>query len=312
MTLLSRTLLTPLALCLAAGAQAQVHHHAHPGHAAAPHQGSGHTGHLDGGPSASPAGHGAHEAAGRAESPHDAHAGHTRSGPVPPLSDADRAAAFPVLPPHAMHQGGRFYRVTLDRLEWQDGDHDALAWDFDAWYGGDIDRLVVRSEGERRTGRTEEAELQLLWSHALGPWWEGVLGVRQDFQPGAPQTWATLGVQGTPLYGLETQASVFLGEGGQSALRLEAEYDLLLTQRWVLQPALEANLYGRDDPQRGVGSGLGDLSAGLRLRYEITRQWAPYLGVQWQRAYGDSADLRRAEGESASDTQLVLGLRVWF
>lgn len=157
--------------------------------------------------------------------------------PIPTLSDADRAAAFPDLPPHAMHQGGSNFLFLADQLEWQDADEGStLAWDISGWYGGDIDRLAFRSEGERTNGHTEEAELQLLWSHAIGPWWETVAGVRQDFKPGSPQTWAAFGVQGMPLFGLETEATAFLGEGGQTALRLEAEYDILLTQRWVLSP----------------------------------------------------------------------------
>ncbi len=232
---------------------------------------------------------------------------------VPPLSDADRAAAFPDLPPHAMHQGGSNFLFLADQLEWQDADEgSALAWDISGWYGGDIDRLAFRSEGERTDGHTEEAELQLLWSHAIGPWWETVAGVRQDFKPGSPQTWAAFGVQGMPLFGLETEATAFLGEGGQSALRLEAEYDILLTQRWVLQPTAEINLHGRNDEARGVGSGLSDAGFGLRLRYEINRQFAPYIGVTWNRAYGNTADLLRDEDEDVSDTRLVAGIRFWF
>lgn len=232
---------------------------------------------------------------------------------VPPLSDADRAAAFPDLPPHAMHQGGSHFLFLADQLEWQDADEgSALAWDIFGWYGGDIDRLAFRSEGERTDGHTEEAELQLLWSHAVGPWWETVAGVRQDFKPGSPQTWAAFGVQGMPLFGLETEVTAFLGEGGQSALRLEAEYDILLTQRWVLQPTAELNLHGRNDEARGVGSGLSDAGFGVRLRYEINRQFAPYIGVTWNRAYGNTADLLRDEDEDASDTRLVAGIRFWF
>ncbi len=120
-------------------------------------------------------------------------AGHT----LPALTDADRAAAFPELPPQAMHEGGRNYFLLAEQLEWQDADDgSALVWDINGWVGGDIDRFAIRSEGERVDGHTEEAELQVLWSHAIGPWWETVAGVRQDFKPGSPQTWATLGVQG--------------------------------------------------------------------------------------------------------------------
>jgi copper resistance protein B len=233
--------------------------------------------------------------------------------PVPTISDADRAAAFPDLAPHHMHQGGTHFLFLADQLEWQDAEEgSALAWDISGWVGGDVDRLAFRSEGERTNGHTEEAELQLLWSHAIGPWWETVAGVRQDFKPGSPQTWAAFGVQGMPLFGLETEATAFLGEGGQSALRLEAEYDILLTQRWVLQPTAEINLHGRNDEARGVGSGFSDAGVGLRLRYEISRQFAPYIGVTWSRAYGNTADMLRADDEDVSDTRLVAGIRFWF
>jgi len=233
--------------------------------------------------------------------------------PLPSITDADRAAAFPDLPPHAMHAGGINYLFLADRLEWQDADDgSALAWDISGWVGGNVDRLAFRSEGERLDGHTEEAELQLLWSHAIGPWWETVAGVRQDFKPGSPQTWAAFGVQGMPLYGLETEATAFLGEAGQSALRLNAEYDILLTNRLILQPAAEVNLYGRNDEERGVGSGLGDAQLGLRLRYEIRREFAPYIGVNWTRAYGNSADLLREDGDDVSEARLVAGIRFWF
>jgi copper resistance protein B len=212
-----------------------------------------------------------------------------------------------------MHQGSSHFMFVADELEWQDADAGStLAWDLSGWAGGDIDRLAFRSEGERTNGHTEEAELQLLWSHAIGPWWETVAGVRQDFKPGSPQTWAAFGLQGMPLYGLETEATAFIGDGGQSALQLEAEYDMLLTQRWVLQPTAEINLHGRTDESRGIGSGLSDASIGLRLRYEISRQFAPYVGVSWSRAYGNSAELQRAEGEDTSEARLVAGIRFWF
>ncbi|MBV2131611.1 copper resistance protein B [Pseudomonas sp. MAP12] len=249
------------------------------------------------------------------EADHQAHhpAASYQGAPVPPITDADRAAAFPDLPPHAMHQGGINYLFLADRLEWQDADEgSALAWDFSGWVGGNIDRLAFRSEGERLDGHTEEAELQLLWSHAIGPWWETVAGVRQDFKPGSPQTWAAFGVQGMPLYGLETEATAFLGEGGQSAARLNAEYDILLTNRLILQPVAEANLYGRNDDERGVGSGFSDAQLGLRLRYEIRREFAPYIGVNWTHAYGNTADLLREDGEDVSEARLVAGIRLWF
>ncbi|WP_140417181.1 copper resistance protein B, partial [Pseudomonas aeruginosa] len=169
-----------------------------------------------------------------------------------------------------------------------------------------------RSEGERLDGKTEDAEVQALFGHAIGPWWDLVAGVRQDFKPGSPQTWAAFGVQGLALYDFEAEVTAFLGENGQSALRLEGEYDILLTNRLILQPSAEVNLYGRNDPAHGIGSGLADSELGLRLRYEIRREFAPYIGVTWNRSYGNSADLARAEGEDDDEARFVAGIRMWF
>ncbi|NQD95763.1 copper resistance protein B [Pseudomonas sp. CrR25] len=233
--------------------------------------------------------------------------------PIPLLTDADRAAAFPPLPGHAVHDKMRSWFLLFDQLEYQDADEGSvLSWDASAWIGGDIDRLWLRSEGERTNGMTEEAEIQLLWGHAIGPWWELVGGVRQDFEPGSPQTWGAFGIQGMPLYGLEVEATGFVGEQGQSALRLEGDYDMLLTNRLILQPTAEVNFYGKNDHERGVGSGLANSEVGLRLRYELRREFAPYLGVTWNRAYGNSADLVREEGGDVSEARLVAGIRLWF
>ncbi|NNB42533.1 copper resistance protein B [Pseudomonas chlororaphis] len=233
--------------------------------------------------------------------------------PIPVLTDADRRAAFPPVAGHGVNDKAINSLWLVDRLEYQDADDgSALAWEMNGWIGGDIDRLWLRSEGERTNGRTENAQVEALWGHAIGPWWDVVSGVRQDFKPGAPQTWAALGLQGMALYNFESQATAYLGEGGQSALGLQAEYDILLTNRLILQPNAEVSLYGKNDPQRGIGSGLSSLEAGLRLRYEVHRQFAPYVGVTWSRSYGKTADYAREEGEDSSEARLVLGVRLWF
>lgn len=233
--------------------------------------------------------------------------------PIPVLTDADRAAAFPPLAGHGVHDKMLNWFLLFDQLEYQDADEGSvLSWDASAWIGGDIDRLWLRSEGERINGMTEEAEIQALWGHAIGPWWELVGGVRQDFEPGSAQTWGAFGIQGMPLYGLEVEATGFVGEQGQSALRLEGDYDLLLSNRLILQPTVEVNFYGKNDPERGLGSGLANSEIGLRLRYEIRREFAPYIGVTWNRAYGNSADLLRDEGGNDNEARLVAGIRMWF
>ncbi|QIA04406.1 copper resistance protein B [Pseudomonas fluorescens] len=233
--------------------------------------------------------------------------------PIPALTDADRAAVFTSHAGHQVHDSAINTYFLADKLEWQDADDaSTLAWDLSGWIGGDIDRLWLRSEGERSNGKTEDAEIQALWGHAISPWWDVVSGVRQDFKPGAPQTWAAFGLQGMALYNFEAEATAFLGENGQSALRLEGDYDILLTNRLILQPTAELNVYGKNDPQRGIGSGLANTEAGLRLRYEIRREFAPYIGVIWNRTYGHTADYAREEGEDRSEARLVLGVRLWF
>jgi copper resistance protein B len=233
--------------------------------------------------------------------------------PIPELTAADRAAVYEDHNGHAVHDSAINSFFLINQLEWQDADDgSALSWDASGWIGGDIDRLWLRSEGERTNGKTEEAEVQALWGHAISPWWDVVAGVRQDFKPGDPQTWAALGVQGMALYNFEAQATAYIGEGGQSAARLEGDYDILLTNRLILQPTAEANFYGKNDPDRGVGSGLSDTEVGLRLRYEIRREFAPYVGVTWNRAYGNTADYASEEGEDRSEARLVLGVRLWF
>ncbi|WP_085667462.1 MULTISPECIES: copper resistance protein B [unclassified Pseudomonas] len=233
--------------------------------------------------------------------------------PIPALTDADRAAVFTSHAGHQVHDSAINTYFLADKLEWQDADDaSTLAWDLSGWIGGDIDRLWLRSEGERSNGKTEDAEIQALWGHAISPWWDVVSGVRQDFKPGAPQTWAAFGLQGMALYNFEAEATAFLGENGQSAIRLEGDYDILLTNRLILQPTAELNVYGKNDPQRGIGSGLANTEAGLRLRYEIRREFAPYIGVTWNRTYGHTADYAREEGEDRSEARLVLGVRLWF
>ena len=233
--------------------------------------------------------------------------------PIPPLTDADRAAVYNAPGGHEVHDSALNSFFIFEKLEWQDADDgSALNWEAQGWIGGDVDRLWMRTEGERTNGKTEEAEVHALWGHAISPWWDLVCGVRQDFKPGDPQTWAAFGIQGLALYNFEAKATAYLGEGGQTAARLEGDYDILLTNKLILQPTAEFNFYGKNDPQRGVGSGLSESEVGLRLRYEIRPQFAPYVGVTWNRTYGKTADYAREEGEDNSEARLVVGVRVWF
>jgi copper resistance protein B len=233
--------------------------------------------------------------------------------PIPPLTDVDRIAAFPAVAAHAAHGGNIQKLALLDRFEvWDADEGPGLAWDALGWMGTDLNRLWLRSEGERVDNSTESADLEMLYGRSVARWWDVVAGVRQDVNPGPSQTFAAIGVLGLTPYKFEFEATAYVGEAGQTAARLETEYHTLLTNHLILQWRAEADLYGRDDARRGIGSGLSTLNAGLRLRYEINRKFAPYFGVAWERAYGDTADVRRERGDDAEDTRFVVGLRFWF
>jgi copper resistance protein B len=186
------------------------------------------------------------------------------------------------------------------------------SWDAQAWYGGDYNKLWLKTEGERINGLTQDARVELLFDRVVARWWDAQAGVRQDFGQGPARTWLAVGLEGLAPYWLDAEATLYVGEQGRTAARLKADYDLLLTQRLVLQPYAEANLYGKSDPQRLIGSGLSDLELSLRLRYEIRRELAPYLGVVWSRSFGGTAELVRAAGETSDDVQFVAGVPLWF
>ncbi len=233
--------------------------------------------------------------------------------PIPVVTDADRVAATPPAGGHPAHDNSIQNYVLLDRLEGWDADPGTgTAWEMQGWLGTDVDRLWLRSEGERIDGRTESADLEVLYGRSVARWWDVVAGVRHDFNPGGSQDFAAIGVMGLAPYLFEVQATGYIGQSGQTAARIEVEYEMLLTNRLILQPVIEADFYGRNDERRGIGSGLSTAEAGLRLRYEITRQFAPYVGIVHERAFGRTADFRRAEGEDASDTRVVAGFRIWF
>lgn len=203
--------------------------------------------------------------------------------------------------------------VMVDELETRGSGSDREdAWNAQGWLGRDLSKIWMKTDGERAFGRTEDAELQLLYGKAVVTYWDFQLGVRHDVEPAPSRTWAAIGFQGLAPYFFEIDAALFVGNSGRTALRFEAEYELLLTQRLILTPEIEANFYGKDDPAIGIGSGLSDTEAGLRLRYEIRREFAPYIGVNWSRVYGETADFVRANGERRSDAQFTIGLRAWF
>jgi len=229
------------------------------------------------------------------------------------LTDADRAAAFPDLRGHDMsgHMDDDpfVWMLSVDRLEWQQGD--AFAWEGRAWFGHDRGRLWLRSEGEHEPGHGTEADLEALWAKPVNAWWDVLAGVRHDTGEDG-QDWLALGVQGLAPYKFEVQATAYLGAGGQSMLQAEVEYELLLTNKLILQPRIEATAHGRNDAARGIGSGLGEVDAGLRLRYEFRREFAPYIGIERAYRFGKTADFVRAAGDNAHETRWVAGVRFWF
>jgi len=203
--------------------------------------------------------------------------------------------------------------VRVDQFEIRDdSNHRPLILEAQGWIGKDLKKLWLKTDLERVAGKTEEAELQILYSQAVAPYWDFQLGLRRDFQPEPERSWAVIGLQGLAPYFFEIDASLFIGESRHTALRLEAEYELLFTQRLILTPEIEINFYSKSQPNKGIGSGLSDTQAGLRLRYEIHRKFAPYIGVNWNKKFGNTADFSRLAGATVSDSQFVLGLRIWF
>lgn len=210
--------------------------------------------------------------------------------------------------------GMAFSQLMLDRLEYRAGKgRDSYHWEGEGWIGGDIHRFAFKTEGEGDIGgRLERAEVQALYSRAIDPWFNLEAGVRQDFRPGPQRSYAVIGIEGLAPYWFEVGAQAFLSDKGDAHLRLEGSYDQRITQRLILQPAVEMNIAAQHVPELGIGSGITDFELGLRLRYEIAREFAPYVGVNWERKLGDTADYARAAGERASATSLVMGVRFWF
>lgn len=235
---------------------------------------------------------------------------------LPPPTPEQLEAAFPDLGGMDMKHHMRtplLAYLLVDQLEWQDADEGStLSWQLGGWLGYDYNRLWWRSEGARVAGEYEAAEAHLLYGRAIARWWDLVVGLRQDVEPGPSRAYAALGVQGLAPYWFETQFTVYAGSGGQFGGRLELEYELLLSNRLILQPVLELEAWRRSEPERGLGRGLAEAEAGLRLRYEIRRELAPYVGLNYARAFGETADLLSAHGEDSDALALVAGLRFWF
>lgn len=207
-----------------------------------------------------------------------------------------------------------FWMVLSDRTEARFADEvDTYSWDLQGWYGGDFNRLWLKTEGEGEQGESpENAELQALFSRRFAPFWDWQLGVRHDFEPNPTRSHLVFGLQGVVPYEFEWDSALFVSDAGDITARIEAEYDLRITQRLIVQPRLQLNAAGSDIPELGLGSGLNSTELGIRLRYEFKREFAPYIGVSWEKLYGDTADFSQLDGEPTSVTSLVIGIRAWF
>jgi copper resistance protein B len=263
----------------------------------------------------------------------DPHAGHgmtesavtsETAGKAPPPTPPKDHAAERIYGPAEMdaarrllakeHGGMRFHMLMADIVEWQmRKGQDGYRWDGEGWYGGDTNRLVLKSEGAGSIGRSaDEAEVQALYSRAIYPYWNLQAGVRQDIGGGARRSWATAAIEGLAPYWFEVEGSLFLSDQGELDGRITAYYDQRITQSLILQPRIELNLAAQDSRALREGSGLTTTDLDLRLRYEIRREFAPYIGVSYSRMSGETARYAQAAGERARSTALVLGVRAWF
>jgi len=205
-----------------------------------------------------------------------------------------------------------FRAILGDRVEYSN-DSDNVVYDLQGWYGSTYDRFVAKAEGDIPNGRFLESQTHLLWGQATSPYFDTQIGARFDqYDDGQNRQWLAFGLQGLAPYWFELDITAYLGQGGRTAVSMESEYDLLLTQKLILQPRVEMTWNGKSDSANDLGSGLSDLSIGLRLHYELSRQLAQYMGVEWSDNYGDTADYVKMEGGETSDIRLVAGTRFWF
>jgi copper resistance protein B len=246
-------------------------------------------------------------------------AGNAPAPPAPEADYADRVWGAAAMKPvrdamRAEHGGGSFSQIMFDLAEYRvHSGRDGFHWDGEGWFGGDIDRFVIKSEGSIALGDgVEDAEIQALYSRAIGPYFNLQAGIRHDIKPNPSRTYAAIAFEGLAPYWFEVEGALFLSEKGDLLARLEGYYDQRITQRLILQPRAELNLAAQDVPETGTGSGLSDIDLGLRLRYEIAREFAPYVGVSWERKTGDTARYARLAGEDPSSVSFLLGVRAWF
>ena len=229
--------------------------------------------------------------------------------------DSTAGMAGPGMEEMASEMGGQIYtHALLDQFEGRLGASGGnFRWDGQGWIGGDYDKLWIKSEGfVRSDGRIEDGDHELLYNRAISTYFDLQAGLRSDIDSLSPRSWAAFGVQGlAPLF-FELEATAYVSDAGHLAGRFRASYDLPLTQRLILRPESELDLYSKADPKRQIGSGLSDIDTGLRLRYEVTRKFAPYVGITYAGRFGETAGFARRASESTGDVRLTVGIRSWF
>lgn len=215
-----------------------------------------------------------------------------------------------------LHHEPLISSFKADEFEYRVGDvDDRFHWEAEGWVGGDDHKFWYKARGEQfTTGRDglEQAELQALYSRRISTFYDAQVGIRYDFAPDPERTFAVFALKGLAPYFFDTDLSGFVSNEGELSLRAEARYDLLLTQRWIVQPKFEVNLSSDDAPARAIGSGFNTLELELRLRYEITRKFAPYVGLSWERRFGETAALVRRDGGDPDVFSLNAGVRFWY
>ena len=208
-----------------------------------------------------------------------------------------------------------FTLIKIDQLEYRNQDgNDLIVWEGQGRIGNDENKLTLKTEGEyvRNAEIFETAETQLLYQRLISDFFDAQVGIRHDIKPDPSRTFGVIGINGLAPQWFETDASFFISHKGDASVRLEAEYDILFTQRLVLEPSAEINIAFSNDEKTGVGSGLSDVELGLRLRYEIAREFAPYIGINWERKIGNTSDFASEEGEDSNVFSFIAGLRVFF
>jgi copper resistance protein B len=207
-----------------------------------------------------------------------------------------------------------FLHAMLDQFEGRTNSQStAFRWDGEAWTGTDMNRLWIKSEGLIDNSTVSDGDHEALYDRPIPHmrYFDAQAGVRADLDSGPTRIWAALGIEGLSPYSFELAPTLYISDGGHIGGRIEGFKDLLITQRLIVQPQAELNFYSKDDPGRKLGSGLSDIDSGIRLRYEINRKFAPYIGYVYRGEYGDSATYAHQAGEPSSSSTFVFGLRMW-